>query len=725
MSRAIYTLVGPDGTEFDMEGPANATPEMIKEEAARLFPRFSAPRERPPVDQATEGLDPRDAQARRRPAPATDLWGALKEVYSIGGMRSALRGLADVPKGAVQLGARAINAVAPSVVPDSAVGGLDRAIQQDEDQFRWETGARPGQVDVARLAGRGVATMLATPARLLQGATTGARAIGAAGAGAISGAVEPVIDLQAGGTFAGEKAKQTLVGAAAGAVGVPIVETLVRVAVPAINAAANYVRRAARVFRPEQIDNVLAQELEKNGVQWRTLPEQVRNALREDYRNAINSGSITDPAALRRIADIRAVGATPTKGSASLDPVQVSVEKNLAKQGANSPDPVLQELARLEGENNAALIARAGRFGRTSDDAQATGERMIRGLKAEWERASARVRELYDQARSLHGGDIPLNTNGRASEVIAELEGTGKLPALGPVGAKILNTLNEGVELTIGRAEGMKTTLASEIRKATVAGDGNAVAALRRVYDVLESAEPATPLGKDAATAFRMARDANSKRMKMLESSPAMKEAVENDPASSRFFEKHVLSKAVEPADLARLRRLTTADPEVLDSLRGQVAEYLKRQALSGASDEVGTFSQSAYRKALDRIGDRKLAILFSPEEIAEMRQLARAASYLQVQPKGSAVNNSNTASTVVGTLDRIVSRVPMLGGMVRKFGQTMDAADMRQAAQSALLRPVPFRYPIVDDQTKNALLRRSVPIGLATGTAGTAALSN
>lgn len=106
-------------------------------------------------------------------------------------------------------------------------------------------------------------------------------------------------------------------------------------------------------------------------------------------------------------------------------------------------------------------------------------------------------------------------------------------------------------------------------------------------------------------------------------------------------------------------------NPEAIQTVRDQVLGHLKEKALNGAADEVGKFSQSKYNGALKMLGSSKLEMLFTPEEINQLRALGRVASYEQFQPVGAAVNNSNTASAVGGMLERIgnsplLSKIPM-----------------------------------------------------------------
>ncbi len=123
---------------------------------------------------------------------------------------------------------------------------------------------------------------------------------------------------------------------------------------------------------------------------------------------------------------------------------------------------------------------------------------------------------------------------------------------------------------------------------------------------------------------------------------------------------------------------------------------HLKEKALSGAADEVGKFSQSAFNKALNQIGDRKLAIFFSPEEIAQLKATGRAASYMQAQPVGSAVNNSNSGALMLGrgydVARAVASKIPFGQQLVVDPLRNIDISLSQRAAQNirpGLLAPV------------------------------------
>jgi hypothetical protein len=129
--------------------------------------------------------------------------------------------------------------------------------------------------------------------------------------------------------------------------------------------------------------------------------------------------------------------------------------------------------------------------------------------------------------------------------------------------------------------------------------------------------------------------------MTWIESSKPVESTV-NGMQPDQFVRKFVLSGDV--ADAAAVAK--AGDPAATKSA---ILTHLKDRALGGRSDETGTFGAATYNKALKDIGDKKLELFFSPEEVSELKRLGRVADYMTVQPKGSAVNNSNSGALVLG----------------------------------------------------------------------------
>jgi hypothetical protein len=343
---------------------------------------------------------------------------------------------------------------------------------------------------------------------------------------------------------------------------------------------------------------------------------------------------------------------------------------------------------------------------------------VISALRGTDRRAQAAVRGLYDEAERLNSGAITLDGAAfvnQASQSLDQVRRGAFLPAqVRSIMDDIVSRQRQGVPMTLDDVEQLRTILATEARKASRAGDGNTAMAVGVVRDALEAQPTNSVRGEVANAAFNRARAGHRARMNMQEQSPALAEAIDGGQPD-RFVQQYIIGGGSTVQDIAALRRAIASDPEALDSVRSQIVSYLKGKAIGGTSEEGATFSQSAYNKAIEAIGDRKLRAFFSAQEVEQLRQVGRAARYLQVQPKGSAVNNSNTSSAIIGMLDRVLSRVPVIGEVVR---QPMGSYAAARSARNAL-RPVTYEpQDLIDEQARNSLLRLSVPVGAGLGLA-------
>jgi hypothetical protein len=241
---------------------------------------------------------------------------------------------------------------------------------------------------VAQLAAPGLVQSAAD----LMAANPSAQIAGAAASGAGSGAVREL-----GGTPEMQFAA-ALAGGLAGA----------HVAGPAADLASSLAARLAPQDIAGNLDQQIAQTLGSAGVDWNEVPPAVQQGVRAQAAQALNAGDSLDPAALSRLVDFQQVGATPTRGTLSLDPVQITQEQNLARAGANSSDTGLQGLAQLQNQNNSTLIDNLNGLGaNAADDAYGAGYQAMNALDAGLSRDKFDIDSLYSQARDSAGRSFP------------------------------------------------------------------------------------------------------------------------------------------------------------------------------------------------------------------------------------------------------------------------------------------------------------------------------
>lgn len=462
------------------------------------------------------------------------------------------------------------------------------------------------------------------------------------------------------------------------------------------NAAANAGKRMFNRLTPQQMDVQISNVLQRAGMDYSQVPERARQSLRTQMQDALRAGQELDPAAVRRLAEFQTIGATPTRGMVTQDPVHITQEMNLAKMGANSADGQLQGLARVQNQNNARLIDVMNEQGASRGDMFRAGQSAIDAIQGQDARLAQNVSGLYSQARDTAGRSANLNGvefTRRASQLLDENLLGGSLPK------DVENHLNRiaagEVPFNVDYAEQLKTRIGALQRASNDGSTRMALGVVRRALDdtSLMPAAPVNPgnlpmvpgtlpptqatLGQESINAFNQARQAARERFAWQESGRPVAAAVEG-AQPDKFIQQFVVNGTVADA-----RNLASNAPT--SEVRDAILNHLKEKALSGAADEVGKFSQSAFNRELNKIGDRKLSLFFSPEELNQLRTVGRVASYMQNQPVGSAVNNSNSGALLLGKGIDVLNNIPVIGPLAGPALQNINISMQQRAAQNVL----------------------------------------
>lgn len=431
------------------------------------------------------------------------------------------------------------------------------------------------------------------------------------------------------------------------------------------NGAKNVFSRVANAnMTPKQMDARVSVVLQNSGIDFSGLSERVKQSVRADLENAIKTGKDLNPAAVERLVEFRAAGLTPTRGMLTQDPVQITREMNLAKLAANSSDEELHGLPRILNQNNAKLIQNLNEAGANRGDVLRAGEAVTSAILGQQAGLRNAETAAWGAARSSPGYRQPISA-GVLSDVNAALDADGLMPFMNPTIGRYMEAFQQGHPFTPQDYRNLQSMLSREMAKG-----GNEGAAARLARNVLEQAD-LRPAGfadtnnslvtqgmasamrgvddaaDEAITAVNQARQATHRAYAYEDSSPLVRSVLSEGASADpqRIARRFVIGgTANEAEDLVR-----QLGPQGIAPVKDAILSHLKTKALSGATDETGKFSQSAFNKELNAIGERKLSILFTPEEIANLRRNGRVAALMQSQPVGSAVNNSNSGAMVVG----------------------------------------------------------------------------
>lgn len=562
-----------------------------------------------------------------------------------------------------------------------------------------QSGVRAG----SEFAAREAPALLSGGQNLLRGLSSSipAQLTSAAGAGLAGGASREA----GGGPW--QQAGAALIGGVSGGMVPGAAQPLIGLA-----------RRATNRMTPEQLDVRLSSVLQQGGTDYNQLPAAVRRSLRAELSDALRTGRELDPAAVSRLADFRAVGAQPTRGMLSQNPVQITREQNLAKMAANSADGELQGLPLMQNRNNQTLIGRLNELGGRTETDPLTAGRMVAGsVQGTQAQLRGAERAAWDQARAAPGYTQPIYPDA-LNAINRSLGEEGMTGFLSPEISRYMAAFQTGQQPFTPQAY---RNLQSMLSREMAAGGNSAGAAgiARRALEASQMRPITNPGGIDFGAAPVTSQMAAALRGRDAQAGDAI-QAVDRARAATRaayqYEDSSPLVRSVlsdgATADPTRIAQrfviggtpdeAATVARQVGDAgratIRDALATYIKREAMSGASDEVGKISQSRLNATLRKIGDEKLRLFFSPEEVTQLRSVGRVASLMQTQPIGSAVNNSNSGALLLGRGIDMLNRVPVIGPLVGPAARNIELTIGQRGAQNVtpgLLRPPPLSNPV------------------------------
>jgi len=402
--------------------------------------------------------------------------------------------------------------------------------------------------------------------------------------------------------------------------------------------------------------NQAAEEiLARNGIDLRDMPSIAsRKELLDQVKQAVKSGGI-DEAALKRYADYKAVGATPTKGRVTLNQIQLTNEKNLAKIGASgSHDKSLQALSNIEQENDALLTQRINEIGaEKSGDAITDAVTLMKSLRKIDKPIRKAVDKAYQSVRDSEGRYARLNTKFFSETANNYLDEQQLGSALPDRTRTLLNDLSSGkIPFNVNTIMQTDKRLSGQMSDALSGSNPNreAAKAIAQIRKALFETPVENAAGEQSLALYEKARKMAAGRFSIIDDTPALKAALDK-AEPDKFVQTFIVGggNKANLSDVKSLAKQLSKNPEAFDIAKNQIAKYLRDRATGGAADEVAKFSASNYNKALNQLGDAKLKLFFGKKGLQELKRIGRVASYEKFRPEGSAVNTSNTATTKIG----------------------------------------------------------------------------
>ena len=568
-------------------------------------------------------------------------------------------------------------------VKDAVTGGNDyekfTKEKADEkalyEKAREQSGAG---TNVGRFVGQTVATLPAAAfAKGYQGinaATKAGRVVqvaGVTGQNALSGAA-------AGGVMfakdADERLKNTQYAAAGsvigGAIAHPIGKGLAKLNTKLSPNASS--RASARMGAT--IDDQIEIALTSRNIRMGDLSDDILRGLRKDVGAALKSGKAVNKEAVARKVVFDRLGITPTKAQLTGDPKLWNKQAELAKiHGAGDPlrDKLIQDNEKLSTLMDDFVTKTDGQ----AIDQYGAMSKAVDALDNHNVTMKQQVGQMYDAAKSAQGNDVLLDGAGFANDAITRLDADYAMSSLPQNVHKLIKDIgNNPDKFTLGKSEEFIKILNREHKASLQNGQPTSTThAIGVVRDALTKRQEQAMQGlltqgnNDAAQMYNLARTAHKMRVEQIEANPLLKATVKGEQPD-KLFNKHILGGNVAELENT-VKLLRSVDDQAVNDIRGQVAKYIMDKTLQSN----GQPSPAAMAKALGQIGDRRLNILFSPEEVAKLKDIGSAMHYLITQPPHSYVNNSNTASAALN----------MLGGILNKPGVRLALSPLKDVQDS------------------------------------------
>lgn len=651
---ATYRITAPDGQSYNVTAPDDASEADVMAYAQKNFKMAAAPKQAAPSKPFGQQLNEVIADA-----PRTAGRGARAVVEGLGNtfdfLTSPIRGSINASlSGLTDIGNRLSGA---NVAPFQFQPGAGQTIADT-------IGLPKPQSADERIADTAISTLAGGMIPVGIGAQLASR-----GAGAVQGvgkalAARPALQALSAGSAgaAGQYTKETggndvsqFVAALGAGIAAPLAAGAVSSGIRSVAARS----AAARAPVTAQVDLTINNALQDSGLSLADLPNEVAAGIRSDVTKALQTGEGLNPDAVRRLADYRLTGLTPTRAKLTQDVADITRQANLSKLGVNSSDPAAQQLAQVQNQNNRALTSGLNDLGAAgAGDAISAARRVIAPVAERDARAQNMIGGYYNTARGTEGRSAmldPSHFTTAANDALDQALLGGALPA--DIRTLLNNTATGKMPLTVDVAEQFKTRLAEAGRDALARGDRSTAKAVGLVRGALEETplQPGQEIGQQAIDAFSAGRVMNREYMNLVDKTPIL-QAVRDGVDPEKVIQDYIIGsgKNASVMNVASLKNVIKNSPDAMSAVREQILSFLKNKALSGAADEVGNFSQSGYNNALKAIGDRKLALFFDSKDINQLKALGRVSAYEQFQPAGSAVNNSNTAGAVGNILERL-----------------------------------------------------------------------
>lgn len=386
-----------------------------------------------------------------------------------------------------------------------------------------------------------------------------------------------------------------------------------------------------------------------------------------------------------------------SKGQETRTFEQQQFERETAKN-AKEGEP----LRRLFADQNEKVLQNFDHWvdetGMQSAGLRGTGQSVVDAVVAKAKKAKGEINAAYDNARKSGDMNEPIPTQKITDYLEAKRPEAINAPLLSSVEAKLAQlTKDTPGQITINDLEEVRKMVGRLADKDATAGHfGKEVKGLiDSMTDGMGGQEyqKARALRAQYATEFEDAAAVN----KLITTKPGTRD---RSVAYEDVFKHSVLNGSLDDVKNIRRTLQTAGDKgtQAWKDLQGQTVQHIKDEITSNVSTDINGNKVVSAAK-LDRLvneldRDGKLDYLFGKKGAQQIRDVNATAKDLFTSPPGS-VNTSNTASILLGALDKVssaLSGVPVVGSSLNFASKQLKSRALQQQVSAAVNNPPPVQ---------------------------------
>lgn len=514
-------------------------------------------------------------------------------------------------------------------------------------------------------------------------APVAALARGYQGAKILSGAGAKVLAQNAalggaiGGSQFAENADQRLANAGAGAIGGAAGSVVGEKIGQGIAKVGQKIARSTQVVSDADVNskiNVILSTLDDGGskgsstnIRLSDFSPQAQVNIKQQVKDLMKKGLSPDAQTLARMGvftDLksRGIDLKPTLKQATGNPNTWTKETELSK--LSGAEKLSQKYADDHNNLRTALDDLEQKTGGNYLDDYATGDALLSSLRSQDKSRQNYVSAMYDYAKSLSGNDLKLDPQRFADSMKHSLD--EDLVDINLIPAPLLKRTQEFIDGKVPFNLAQKEVLVKQINKRMQGADNETRYALKSFRDSLENEvntsldQFGSGLNQQAKQAWDDARKAAAGRFGLIDRTPAIQKALD-DAEPDKAFDQLIWKGNVRQVE--SLANEIKNDQYAMDNIRQAIIRRISEKSV-GVN---GVFSPKGMDTALKSIGDRKLGVFFSDDELKYLKNIGLAGKYLISQPPGSNVNNSGTAAVLVNHFN-VLSKLPVVKAIADKY---------------------------------------------------------